>query len=559
MFRVGAIYAIVAWVLTQIIVAVEAPLSLPPWMDTGVILFLALGFPVALTLAYAFEVTPEGVARTSREGESGGQGSNRSYAALVLASGIVVALLYVWGYSGLSSLQSDVGTSSVADASTEPLTDVTTPVPGFSGRAAIAVLPFVNISDDPEQEYLADGFTEDILTGLQAYKSFPVIARTSTFTYKGKAQDIRQIAEELGAGYILEGSLRRLGDKVRITGQLNDATGNHIWAERYDVAWNEIITLQDTITANIILAIEPEILNSETERVQRRQTDDMEAWDLYLHARSDAAAPLSFSTMTGAPVTLEGSDRARQFALRAVEKDPTFAAAWTLLTHIEGTVAFNFRFQIPPDEAARAIDLAFSYAETARIHSPFEPTTCSCQALLFLMKGELEEALLLQEEAVLVNPSSAVVHAALSKILQVQGDLEPALYEINLAMRLSPKDLGMSYFLTFKAAILQAMGDFSGAERLAARAVLLAPDNIDARVILLVAKFAGNDMDGARNVIGEIYERVANWTPDNPYTEAFPKTVVAAASQEMRVTLAGASFEEGIQIIVDALKGDASI
>ena len=154
-------------------------------------------------------------------------------------------------------------------------------------RPAIAVLPFTNMSGEPEQDYFSDGISEDIITALSKLRWFLVIARNSSFTYKGKAVHLQQVAKELGVGYVVEGSVRKGGDRVRITAQLNDvATGSHIWAERYDRSIADVFAMQDEITEAIVAAIEPQVYAAENFRAKRKSPDSMDAWDLVMRALS---------------------------------------------------------------------------------------------------------------------------------------------------------------------------------------------------------------------------------------------------------------------------------
>ncbi len=154
-------------------------------------------------------------------------------------------------------------------------------------RPAIAVLPFTNMTDDPAQEYFSDGISEDIITALSKLRWFFVIARNSSFIYKGKAVHMKQVAEELGVGYVVEGSVRKVGERVRITAQLNDvATGSHIWAERYDRDLADVFAVQDEITEAIVAAIEPQLYAAENFRARRKPPDSMDAWDLVMRALS---------------------------------------------------------------------------------------------------------------------------------------------------------------------------------------------------------------------------------------------------------------------------------
>ena len=197
-------------------------------------------------------------------------------------------------------------------------------------KPSIAVLPFENMSGDPEQEYFSDGIAEDIITGLSRNRGVFVIARNSTFTYKGAAVDARQVARELGVRYVLEGSVRKAGSRVRITAQLVDAaTGNHVWAERYDRELEDIFAVQDDITQNIVAAIGPELVSAEIQRARRKDPKRLDAWDCTMRA-----------TWHFARVTREDMEEARRLALKAIELDPGAAPAFSVLaiTHVRGAV-----------------------------------------------------------------------------------------------------------------------------------------------------------------------------------------------------------------------------
>jgi len=184
-------------------------------------------------------------------------------------------------------------------------------------KPSIAVLPFTNISGDPEQDYFADGMVEDIITGLSRIKWLFVIARNSTFVYKGRAIDVKQVGRELGVRYVLEGSVRKSADRVRVTGQLIDvASGTHIWADRYDRALDDIFALQDKLTISVIGAIEPTLRQAEIERARRKRPNSLDAYDLYLRA-----LPFAFTAMPG------DADKALPFLEQAIRLEPDYAAA----------------------------------------------------------------------------------------------------------------------------------------------------------------------------------------------------------------------------------------
>ena len=191
------------------------------------------------------------------------------------------------------------------------------PFPHELHRPSIAVLPFENLSDDREQEYFADGIVAEIITGLARIKWLLVISRNSTFIYKGKPVDVKTVGRDLGVRYVLEGSVRRSGNHVRVTGQLVETeTAAHVWAGRYDGTLGEIFALQDEMTMNVIGAVEPTLRNAEMERARRKRPDSLDAYDLYLRA-----LPLAATAMP------EDADRALPMLEEAVRLEPDYAAA----------------------------------------------------------------------------------------------------------------------------------------------------------------------------------------------------------------------------------------
>ena len=235
--RVAVVYSIVAWLLVEIVVTVEAPLSLPGWMDTFVIVLVMVGFPLALILSWAYDLTPTGIKRTKH-----------------LES------------SDEISQQSTTAVSQEQESSLDVHPD------------SLAVLPFANMSDDPEQEYFSDGLTEDIITDLSLIPGLFVIARNSTFSYKGKSVDVRQLGEEMGVRYVLEGSVRKSANQVRVTAQLIEAaSGHHLWAKKYDRDLRDVFAVQDELTKEIVTALDVELVSGERGRYLRSRVKNPEA------------------------------------------------------------------------------------------------------------------------------------------------------------------------------------------------------------------------------------------------------------------------------------------
>ena len=216
---------------------------------------------------------------------------------------------------GLRAAGMPDGGPTEADSTPPPLPD----------KPSIAVLPFDNLSGDPEQEYFSDGITEDIITALSRVRQFFVIARNTTFTYKGQAVDVQAVATDLGVRYVLEGSVRKAGNRVRITVQLIDgATGNHLWAERYDRELEDIFAVQDEITQTVVGAIEPQLKSAERERAKSKPSENLDAWDLYQRGMSCMYQPPS----------PEKKEETLTFFQNAIERDPNFSPPYAGIAHI---------------------------------------------------------------------------------------------------------------------------------------------------------------------------------------------------------------------------------
>ena len=325
-------------------------------------------------------------------------------------------------------------------------------------RPSIAVLPFDNLSGDPEQEYFADGMTEDIITGLSRFRSLSVTARNSTFGYKGKSPDVREIARDLGVRYVLEGSVRRAGGRVRITGQLIDAsTGNHLWAERYDRELEDIFAVQDEVTEAIVAAIAPEIGDVERERVQRSPPESLDAWGLYQRG----LAAYNSSTDSELKSAIEQFDRVNEI-------DPAFAPAFSMGAGARWRYALHF----DPDDQADYLNHALEKAYTAIKLDPRDPTGHYHAGEVHSMLGEHAVAVLKVEEAIRLNPNDAMARYFLGGVLRRAGRCEEAIPHFDHAMRLSPRDIWITGMLTDRAFVLFALGRYEESLEWARRARL---------------------------------------------------------------------------------------
>jgi TolB-like protein/tetratricopeptide (TPR) repeat protein len=315
-------------------------------------------------------------------------------------------------------------------------------------KPSIAVLPFTNMSGDPEQEYFADGMVEDIISGLSRIGWLFVIARNSSFTYKGRTVDVRQVGRELGVRYVLEGSVRKAGSRVRITGQLVDATtGGHIWADRFDGALEDVFDVQDRVTASVVGAIEPRLQQAEIERVGRKPTESLHAYDYFLRGMA------SFHLFARDSLL-----EARRLYQRATELDPNYAspygmAAWCILqSRINGWLAD------PEHETAEGVRLARRAAALGKD----DPTALwSSGWSLARLAGEVETGATHIERALALNPNSAAAWTASGWVRIYLGEPTNAIERFERAMRLSPLDpfAFSAYFGTGLAHLLARHSD----------------------------------------------------------------------------------------------------
>jgi adenylate cyclase len=294
-----------------------------------------------------------------------------------------------------------------------------------SSRPSIAVLPFTNMSGDPEQEYFADGISEDIITGLSKLRWFFVIARNSSFVYKGKAVDVKRAARELGVRYVLEGSVRKGGNRVRITTQLIDAaTGNHIWADRYDGDLTDIFALQDEITRKVVAAIEPKLLEAEGIRSQSRSIEDLGAWDMVMQATS------LFWRLT----KTEGG-AAIAMLKQAVERYPGYAPAHSMLAFAMLTSRLLGWALIAP-QVKEAETLAARAAEL----DDSDPWAHLALGYVAHTMRRTDAAAEEYQRAIDLNPNFAAAHGYLGLTLALAGRTDEAITHLEQAIRMSPHD-----------------------------------------------------------------------------------------------------------------------
>jgi len=354
-FRIAGIYAVVAWILMQVAGTLEESLKLPEWFDSVVTAGLMIGFPIALLLAWAFEMTPDGVKRTS-EGTDEQLVSTSKIDGLILLGIVAVLALGIWQQMNPKQLDS----SDIIDSEND-IKAVIEPEEETIQPNSIAVLPFTDLSPNKDQEYFSDGMAEEILNVLAQVKQLKVASRTSAFGFKGQESlGLPTIAQKLNVRHILEGSVRKSGDNIRITAQLIDARNDqHLWSQTYDrkLSTENIFAIQDEISKTIVEKLGIALDVQTVELKKHSDTQDLEAYDLYLRARG------LFQGRTQL-------DKAEEYLLKAVKKDDKFAKAWELLSALPNLLK---SYDYSTDSYKTVLEKTDKYANKALLLTPNSP------------------------------------------------------------------------------------------------------------------------------------------------------------------------------------------
>jgi TolB-like protein/class 3 adenylate cyclase/Tfp pilus assembly protein PilF len=376
-----------------------------------------------------------------------------------------------------------------ARATTAMPTDGPPPLPD---KPSIAVLPFQNMSGDSEQEYFVDGLVEEIITGLSRSKALFVIARNSSFTYKGRAVDVRQVGRELGVRYVLEGSVRKAGDRLRITGQLIEAeNGVHLWADRFDGDLADIFDLQDQITTQVAGAIAPRVELAEIERA-RRKTTNLDAYDYYLRAW---AAMFRFSS--------EGSQEALALLDKAIALDPEYALAYASQA-VCYFIRRNFSWTVDAaHEAAEAERLAKRAMELDS--SDARVLTFYAQTLIYNV-GRLDEAVTCLDRAIRADPNYANAWMWRGNTKSYVGDAEGAIEDLQQALRLNPLDVTIWIAQTGMANAHFLRGRYEEALSWASMALRQRPNSLSTLRVAIAANALAGHLDTARQMVGRYRE-----------------------------------------------------
>ncbi len=422
-FRVGAAYVVVAWLILQVIETISEPLGLPEWTEAFFIVLLATGLPLVLLFAWAFELTPEGLKKTrdvaKDESVTADTGKKLNYAII---SVLVIALGYfVWERQGLV----EQSQSTAASTGGGPGEVVQT-----AGVASVAVLPFVNMSADPEQEYFSDGISEELLNLLAKIPDLRVPARTSSFQFKGQNLDIADVAKQLNVAHVLEGSVRKADVRIRVTAQLIEAeTGYHLWSDTYDRELTDIFAIQDEISAAIVDAL------SDTLGIKAEAAPHVEA-----AANPDAYNAFLFAQHLIQKRTKSDIEAAITHYETALQLDPNYAPAhagiglaWQLLLasgKTYGTLSLEETNERSQPHIERALEL-----------DPDLPEALGTMGLALDAQEQYEEAIDYYERALAINPSQTDIRNWYSDALSTMGRERDSVAEMEKAYQLDPLSL----------------------------------------------------------------------------------------------------------------------
>ena len=345
-------------------------------------------------------------------------------------------------------------------------------------RPAVAVLPFINMSGDPEQEYFSDGISEDIITALSKLRWFFVIARNSSFIYKGKAVHMKQVAEELGVGYVVEGGVRKSGDRVRITAQLNDVvTGSHIWAEHYDRSLADVFAVQDEITEAIVAAIEPQLYAAENVHAKRKPPDSLDAWDLVMRALSHYWR-----------VTRQDNVVAQALLEKAISIDPNYGQALGVLA-----TSHTFSAHMGWEDMAVSARIAERAALAAIRSDSEDPWAHHALGCVYLFTRHFDNSLAEFDLALRLNPNFSLAQGFFGLALAYRGRWQEADQAARRAIRLSPRDPFSAVYYGIAAYAHFVGRNYDEAMRLSREGIRQRSDFVGAhRVLAASAGLAGH-------------------------------------------------------------------
>jgi TolB-like protein/Flp pilus assembly protein TadD len=478
---------VTAWLLLQVVDVVADPLRLPDWFATVTVVLLSMGLPLALVLAWAFELTPDGVRRASPQDGAVAPPPGQSRIDYVIIGLLVIAV----GVMIYGPQRADKG--EIQPAATEPATTLEPqpeePLEPQALHNSIAVLPFDNLSPDPDNAYFAAGIHEEVLNQLAKINDLSVIARTSVMQYAGVHRPIAEIARELNVRTVMEGSVRYAGNRVRITAQLIDATsGAHLWSEAFEDDLEDIFGIQLAIATRIAEALEAEFSPAERQRVGNRTTDSPEAYAHYLRAVS------SYGSFRASQPVHEALDA-------ALALDPEFDTALALKAFVYGAEGTAPELVNVPaynaETVRRARALADDYARRALALNPEEGRAFHAMSLAQFGRREWQAALESAERAYALSPNDYLIAFWMGRLLALAGDEEEGIALQRRALELNPNDMAAVWAL---GVTYQELGRWQESLEQFRVVAAVAPDVEQAQGGLAESSFFAGDLQTTRDI-----------------------------------------------------------
>jgi len=439
-YKVAVAYAIVGWLLVQVATQVFPFLEIPNWVVRLVIALVAIGFPIALVIAWAFELTPEGIKRTEDVDLAVSARQPRKHTwiiVVIVGAALTVGLFFIGRYTARDS-------ASASELSAK----------------SIAVLPFVNMSADKNDEYLSDGVSEELIAALSKINGLQVKARTSSFAFKGKNEDIQKIGELLHASHLLEGSVAKAGNKLRITAQLIQASdGNHEWSDTYDRDMQDIFAVRSEVAQKVAETLKVRLLGEEKRKIDKKPTENLEAYDAYLKGRYFFNRP-SDQNLSKAISQFED----------AVRLDPNFAAAYSGLSDAYLWAAFNEGFITAAEGKPKARSAA---EKSLQLNEASAEAHTSLANYLSWYEHDWAASEKEFRRAIALDPNYAFAHDQFALTLTCQGRLAESETEGRRAAQLDPLNPAIAIDNTLW---LTAQGEFQQAKEEAKRGAKLDPE-----------------------------------------------------------------------------------
>lgn len=480
--RVSAAYLALGWVVTEITSTIGPLLNLPGWLPTVAVWIWIIGFPFVAVFAWVYELTPEGLKRESEVDRS-------SAITHVTAKRLDYITI---GFVAMGSLLFAIDRFSPRDtpsAAQLTIAEADGRIAALEDRPAIAVLPFDNLSSDPDQAFFADGLAEDLITRLSSWRAFPVIARNSSFQYRGGNLDLKRVGEALGVRYIVEGSVRRSGDQIRVSAQLIEAaTGEHIWADTFDGDVADVFALQDEISAMIAAPLVGDLRRAEAKRAQQRGTENLEAWSLYQLGRQQTYS-----------YTHADFVAARKLFTLAAERDPHFATALAQLSFANLWEVILGGNDTPGETIAATLELARRAASL----DPRDPAAQAALGWAYLMAGDLDNGLEATKRAVQLNPSMPEAWGWFSWAQLLAGDLDSCVAAAERTRRLDPLGIYASLVYDNLSQCYWQDGRYDEGLQAAQRLLAELPEYFYGHVYLAMNAVALGRLDEARAAIAE--------------------------------------------------------